>query len=46
MVCLMASTCGSSTGPTPTIEAVYAATSLLAQTLAAGKGRLELQPLA
>ena len=32
--------------PTPTIEAVYAATSLLAQTLAAGKGRLELQPLA
>ncbi|MBS0435846.1 MAG: 2-dehydropantoate 2-reductase [Proteobacteria bacterium] len=31
--------------PTPTIEAVYAATSLLAQTLAAGKGRLELQPL-
>ena len=32
--------------PTPTIEAVYAATSLLAQTLAAQKGRLELQPLA
>ncbi|HNJ82294.1 MAG TPA: 2-dehydropantoate 2-reductase [Piscinibacter sp.] len=31
--------------PTPTIEAVYAATSLLAQTLAAQKGRLELQPL-
>ena len=30
--------------PTPTIEAVYAATSLLAQTLAAQKGRLELQP--
>lgn len=32
--------------PTPTIEAVYAATSLLAQTLAAQKSRLELQPLA
>ncbi len=32
--------------PTPTIEAIYAATSLLAQTLAAQKGRLELQPLA
>ena len=31
--------------PTPTIEAIYAATSLLAQTLAAQKGRLELQPL-
>ena len=32
--------------PTPTIAAVYAATSLLAQTRAAQKGRLELQPLA
>lgn len=32
--------------PTPTIDAVYAATSLLAQTLAAKKGRLEMQPLA
>ena len=32
--------------PTPTIEAVYAATSLLAQTLAMPKGRLELQKLA
>lgn len=31
--------------PTPTIDAVYAATSLLAQTLAAQKGRLEVQPL-
>ncbi len=31
--------------PTPTIEAIYAATSLLAQTLAAQKGRLEVQPL-
>ncbi len=32
--------------PTPTIQAVYAATSLLAQTLAAQHGRLEVQPLA
>ena len=32
--------------PTPTIDAVYAATSLLAQTLAVQKGRLEMQPLA
>lgn len=32
--------------PTPTIDAIYAATSLLAQTLAAQKGRLEVQPLA
>jgi len=31
--------------PTPTIDAIYAATSLLAQTLAAQKGRLEVQPL-
>ncbi len=31
--------------PTPTIDAVYAATSLLAQTLAQQKGRLEVQPL-
>jgi 2-dehydropantoate 2-reductase len=31
--------------PTPTIEAVYAATSLLGQTLASQKGRLEVQPL-
>ena len=31
--------------PTPTIDAVYAATSLLGRTLAAGKGRLALQPL-
>jgi 2-dehydropantoate 2-reductase len=31
--------------PTPTIDAIYAATSLLAQTLAAHKGRLEVQPL-
>lgn len=32
--------------PTPTIDAVYAATSLLAQTLAAQRGKLEIQPLA
>ena len=32
--------------PTPTIDAIYAATSLLAQTLAAQRGRLEVQPLA
>ena len=32
--------------PTPTIDAVYAATSLLAQTLAAQGGKLEIQPLA
>ena len=32
--------------PTPTIEAVYAATSLLGQTLASQKARLEVQPLA
>ena len=32
--------------PTPTIDAIYAATSLLAQTLAVQKGRLEVQPLA
>lgn len=31
--------------PTPTIDAIYAATSLLAQTLAGQKGRLEMQPL-
>ena len=31
--------------PTPTIEAVYAATSLLGQTLVAQKARLEAQPL-
>jgi 2-dehydropantoate 2-reductase len=31
--------------PTPTIDAIYAATSLLAQTLAAQKGRLAVQPL-
>lgn len=31
--------------PTPTIQAVYAATSLLARTLAAQRGRLEVQPL-
>ncbi|MGE4051887.1 MAG: 2-dehydropantoate 2-reductase [Piscinibacter sp.] len=31
--------------PTPTIDAIYAATSLLAQTLAAQKGRLEVQSL-
>ena len=31
--------------PTPTIDAIYAATSLLAQTLAVQKGRLEVQPL-
>ncbi len=31
--------------PTPTIEAVYAATSLLAQQLAAQPGRLAVQPL-
>ena len=32
--------------PTPTVDAIYAATSLLAQTLGAQKGRLEVQPLA
>ncbi|WP_298830171.1 2-dehydropantoate 2-reductase [uncultured Piscinibacter sp.] len=32
--------------PTPTIDAVYAATSLLAQTLATQRGRLEVRPLA
>ena len=31
--------------PTPTIDAIYAATSLLAQTLAVHKGRLEVQSL-
>jgi 2-dehydropantoate 2-reductase len=31
--------------PTPTIEAVYAATALLARTLAAQRGRLEIRPL-
>jgi 2-dehydropantoate 2-reductase len=31
--------------PTPTIDAVYAATSLLSATLAAQRGRLEVQPL-
>jgi 2-dehydropantoate 2-reductase len=31
--------------PTPTIEAVYAATSLLGQTLASQKARLEVKPL-
>ena len=31
--------------PTPTIDAIYAATSLLAQTLAAQKGRLEAERL-
>jgi len=31
--------------PTPTIDAIYAATSLLAQILAAQNGRLEVQPL-
>lgn len=31
--------------PTPTIEAVYAATSLLTATLSAQSGRLEVQPL-
>ncbi len=30
--------------PTPTIEAIYAAASLLGQTLAARKGRLQVQP--
>lgn len=30
--------------PTPTIEAIYAAASLLGQTLAAQKGRLQVQP--
>jgi 2-dehydropantoate 2-reductase len=30
--------------PTPTIEAIYAATSLLAATLAAQRGRLQIQP--
>ena len=32
--------------PTPTIDAVYAATSLLSSTLTAQRGRLEVQPLA
>ena len=32
--------------PTPTIDAVYAATSLLSATLSAQRGRLEVQPLA
>ena len=32
--------------PTPHIDAIYAATSLLGHTLAQGRGRLELQPLA
>ncbi|MCU0772916.1 MAG: 2-dehydropantoate 2-reductase [Ideonella sp.] len=32
--------------PTPTIEAVYAATSLLARTLATQRGRLRVEPLA
>jgi 2-dehydropantoate 2-reductase len=31
--------------PTPTIEAIYAATSLLAATLAARRGKLAVQPL-
>jgi 2-dehydropantoate 2-reductase len=31
--------------PTPTIEAMYAATSLLARTLAAQRGRLRVEPL-
>jgi 2-dehydropantoate 2-reductase len=31
--------------PTPTIEAIYAATGLLARTLQAQRGRLEVQPL-
>jgi len=31
--------------PTPTIDAIYAATSLLAQTLAAQHGRLRVEPL-
>ncbi|MFT3955164.1 MAG: 2-dehydropantoate 2-reductase [Piscinibacter sp.] len=31
--------------PTPTIDAIYAAASLLAQTLAGQKGRLHVQPL-
>ena len=31
--------------PTPTIDAIYAATALLAKTLAEQRGRLELQPL-
>jgi 2-dehydropantoate 2-reductase len=31
--------------PTPTIDAIYAVTSLLAKTLADGRGRLELQPV-
>ncbi len=31
--------------PTPTIEAIYAVTSLLAKTLADERGRLEVQPL-
>jgi 2-dehydropantoate 2-reductase len=31
--------------PTPTIDAVYAATSLLSATLSAQRGRLEVQPL-
>ncbi|MBQ0942819.1 2-dehydropantoate 2-reductase [Ideonella sp. 4Y16] len=31
--------------PTPTIDAIYAATRLLAQSLAAQRGRLQMQPL-
>ena len=31
--------------PTPTIDAIYAATALLAQTLAEQHGRLELRPV-
>jgi 2-dehydropantoate 2-reductase len=31
--------------PTPTIEAIYAATTLLGQTLAAQRGRLRVEPL-
>ena len=31
--------------PTPTIEAIYAVTSLLAHTLAGERGRLAVQPL-
>lgn len=31
--------------PTPSIDAIYAVTSLLAKTLADGRGRLELQPV-
>lgn len=31
--------------PTPTIEAIYATTRLLAQSLATQRGRLQVQPL-